>query len=85
MANSNDQFLGRHVQVPFRHDSGVSPHPLQRAGAVPLDSHGMWPRTFAGGVPGLMDAPYAAPYTDLSLPPVVPLIGSPRDPRFMVS
>lgn len=84
MANSTDQFLLRHVQTTYR-DGGVSLHPLQRDGLVASTSHSLWPRQNSRSGASMLDAPPAAQWTDLSLPPVVPLIGSPRDPRFMVS
>lgn len=83
--NAADQRLMRHVQVSFRDASGVSLHPLQRTGQVSAASHGSWGSQKAANVWGMFDAPPVPPSIGLSLPQVVPLAGSPRDPRFMVS
>lgn len=74
-----------HIQARFTHaPSGVSLHPLQRAGVVAIDSHDLSPRMGASGPHGLGDPVVAAGHSDLTLPPLVPTIGGPRDPRFMV-
>src|SRR6185437_6033488 len=73
-----------HVQARFAGPNGVSLHPLQRSGAVAYDSHTYLPRMGAYAPPGLGDSVYAAGHSNLSLPPVVPLAGSPRDPAYQV-
>lgn len=86
MANSTDQALYRYVAHTFRPDGvNTSLHPLQRLGAVGADgTQSFWPRhSFASGK-GILDAP-AASLTTGRFPVTVPLVGSPRDPRFMVS
>lgn len=83
MANSTDQNLFRYVQHSYR-DGGVSLHPMQRAGDVSADgAQTWWGRTF-GRTQNLHDAPVAREVIPV-FPQVVPLQGSPRDPRFMVS
>lgn len=83
MANSTDQNTFRYVQHTYR-DGGVSLHPLQRAGAVPSEGmQGWWGRTF-GATHSIHDAPPARQVVPV-FPQLVPVQGSPRDPRFMVS
>jgi len=88
MANSTDQGLFRYVHHTFRDGaSGVSLHPLQRDGVVSADGNRAWGsnrRTFGPRSASIFDAPPAAEVYDI-FPQTVPLIGSPRDPRFMVS
>lgn len=83
--NANDQRLMRHVQAPFRHANGVILHPLQMQGAVGSTSHDQWPSGRAASGASMLDAPPVMAPVNMSLPQVVPLIGSPRDPRFMVA
>jgi hypothetical protein len=65
---------------------GASLHPLQRSGEVPSDSHAMIPRQTAYGPAG-MGASRTAPASahDMTLPPVVPIVGGPNDPHMMVA
>ena len=67
----------------FRGAAGVSLHPFQRTGQVPAFSHDMTGRQAAMGHPGLGDGPPAGSH-DMTLPPVVPIAGTPRDERFMI-
>lgn len=84
MANSSDQNLYRYIHHTYR-DGGVSLHPLQRAGQVSAEGSQPWfGRTFAGGTRHFLDSPPARETIPV-FPQVVPLLGSPRDPRFMVS
>ena len=82
MANSTDQALFRYVAHTFRMGT-TSLHPLQRAGQVAADhTESFWGRGIHGK--SLFDTPPAR-FTIERFPMVVPLQGSPRDPRFMVS
>lgn len=63
--------------------SGVSLHPLQRIGAVSSVSHSWLGRQGAASHPTIGDGP-AAGHMNLTLPPLVPISGTPRDPRFMI-
>ena len=84
MANSTDQALYRYVHHTFA-TNGVSLHPLQRTGGVPAEgSQGWWGRHSSRGSNHLFDSPPAA-QTINTFPQYVPLQGTPRDPRFMVS
>lgn len=65
--------------------SGVSLHPLQRNGAVPSSSHDHMARWGGGGPAGIGAGYYPASQIDMTLPPVVPIAGNPRDPNFMVA
>ena len=86
MANSTDQRLFRYVPHTFRDPaSGQSLAPLQRNGTVSAQSGALWGRTFAASGQSLFDGPPAAPMSSDRGLQTVPLIGSPRDPRFMVS
>jgi hypothetical protein len=86
MANSTDQALFRYVPHTFRDAaSGQSLHPLQRNGTVSAKSGAAWGRTFAASGRSVFDGPAAAPMSSDRGLQTVPLIGSPRDPRFMVS
>lgn len=68
----------------YRGGDGVSAHPLQRAGffanlvAFTFGAQG------ARTVGGLGDAYYPAAQMNMTLPPVVPIAGGPRDVDFMV-
>lgn len=64
--------------------SGVSLHPLQRSGAVSAESHDYISRQGAAHHATLGESVYPAGHMDLTLPPVVPLHGSPRDPAFHI-
>lgn len=83
MANSTDQALFRYVHHTFA-DGGTSLHPSQRTGDVASNgARSWWGRTFRTNT-GLFDTPPAR--VDINpYPQIVPLTGSPRDPRFMVS
>ncbi len=84
MANSSDQALFRYVHHTFA-TNGVSLHPLQRTGAVDAEgTGGWWKRMHSFGGKSIDSAPPAAETTNI-FPQYVPLQGSPRDPRFMVS
>lgn len=84
MANSTDQGLFRYVQHTFA-DNGVSLHPLQRTGQVSsVGTQSWWGRTFRGSGARIYDSPPAR-FDIHPFPLTVPLQGSPRDPRFMVS
>ena len=85
-ANVNVFALGnRHVQVRYLGPSGVSLHPLQRAGLVSADSHnyGQHGRQGAAGVQHMSDGPPAG-LSHTTFPPLVQIAGSPRDPRVML-
>lgn len=74
-----------HFQVRFLSATGVSLHPLQRAGAVGSSSHDQIPRMRAGGPGGIGAGTYPAGDHNLSLPPATPIgPGSSRDPKMMV-
>ena len=77
----------RHVQVRYLGPSGVSLHPLQRSGHVSAASHhgagSVNVRQFAATWPGLGDGPPAG-LVHVTLPPMVQIAGSPRDPRIMI-
>jgi hypothetical protein len=73
-----------HSFARYRGIGGVVLHPLQRAGMVSADSHAVVGAQGAHGPNGLGDPFYAAAAFDMRLPPVVPIAGGPRDPRFMV-
>lgn len=79
-------WANRHVQVRYLGPSGVSLHPLQRAGIVPAASHDFAPmmRQGAAGVAHLGDAPPAGMANNASFPPMIQIAGSPRDPRVMI-
>lgn len=68
----------------FRGANRVSLHPLQRAGLVSAKSHDYAPVTPAQGPGGLGQPYYGAGRMNMTLPPYVPIAGSPRDPNFMV-
>jgi hypothetical protein len=74
-----------HVQNRYLGPSGVSLHPLQRSGHVGARSHdfGANARYGAAGWPGLGDGPPAG-LVRVTMPPMVQIAGSPRDPRIMV-
>lgn len=78
-------YANRHVQVRYLGPSGVSLHPLQRAGVVPANSHNHAQnvRRPAAGWPGPGDGPPAG-LVQTRFPPVVQIAGSPRDPRMMI-
>ena len=84
MANSTDQALFRYVHHTFA-DNGTSLHPLQRTGQVSANgARSWWGRgTFARGA-HIFDSPPARQSIE-TYPQMVPLLGSPRDPRYMVS
>lgn len=63
--------------------SRVALHPLQRSGAVSAASHSILGNVGAPHWPGLGDGPPAG-HSNLTMPPVVPIAGSPRDPAFMI-
>lgn len=74
-----------HTFTPFRMTGdGVSLHPLQRVGAVGSASHNMWPKHAVYSIDGLGAGAYPAAHHNMTLPPVVPIAGSPRDPRVMI-
>lgn len=75
----------RHVQHRYLGPSGVSLHPLQRAGVVSAASHNH-PAAARQGAQGLMhvgDGPPAG-LVHVTFPPPVQVAGSPRDPRVMI-
>jgi hypothetical protein len=75
----------RHVQHRYLGPSGVSLHPLQRAGVVPADSHNhpAAARRGAQGLDHIGDGPPAGA-AHVTFPPHVQIAGSPRDPRVMI-
>lgn len=74
-----------HRQTPFRYN-GTSLHPLQRVGAVPAQFHDLAP--YAHSAPGLIGVQQHVPpasTADLTTrPPLVPIMGGPHDPSYMV-
>lgn len=64
--------------------NGASLHPLQRTGQVGSDSHDFQVNHAHWGGRGLGDPLYPAATFVMTLPPVVPLYGNPRDPAFRV-
>lgn len=64
--------------------SGVSLHPLQRVGAVSAASHDVVGRQGAMSHPTIGDTRFPAGHHDLTLPPIVPLAGSPRDSAMQI-
>ncbi len=76
--------MDQHIPGPrYRGMNGASYHPLQRRGLVGTESHGLTPKMSAPGPADFGDGPPAAEIV-LTLPPVVPFVGSPRDSHFMV-
>jgi hypothetical protein len=77
----------RHIQVRYLGPSGVSLHPLQRAGTVSARSHNFaqnmrMPAAGYGTIGSAQSTP--AGLVQVSFPPLVQIAGSPRDPRVMV-
>lgn len=72
---------GVHIFARFRGLGGVSQHGLQRAGALPMSTN---PAQAATDIPGLGASYYPAATFNMTLPPLVPIAGGPRDPAFMV-
>lgn len=64
--------------------SGVSLHGLQRLGLVSAASHDIVGRQSARSHATIGDSVYPAGTHDLTLPPIVPLAGSPRDSAFQI-
>lgn len=94
-ANTNKQqvdSLGAHASgithtfARFRTGSdGASLHPLQRTGQVSAASHQMGVKQSAAGMDGLGSAQTApAAWVNMTLPPLIPIYGNPRDPKFRV-
>ncbi len=75
---------GVHTFARYRNQNGVTLHPLQRTGQVASLSHSIIGAQAAHGPNGLGDPTFAASKMNMTLPPLVPIAGSPRDPRFMV-
>ncbi len=73
-----------HLFTRWRGLGGVSLHPLQRSGQVSAASHATFGAQGAHHHPGLGDTPFPAGAMNMTLPPVVPIHGSPRDAAFMV-
>lgn len=73
----------RHVHSLFRGWHNISLSPLQRAGVVSAQAASLFP-AFGGGGKSFGDPVYPAAWHDMTLPPIVPIAGSPRDPRFQV-
>jgi hypothetical protein len=74
----------RHMHTRFRGMNNVSLHPLQRTGLVSASSHDTFGAQGANDHPGLGDTRFPAGHMNLTLPPVVPIHGSPRDPAFQI-
>lgn len=75
------------VQTRFRSDNGVSLHPLQRQGLVPMSSHDTFPIAGGAGPDGWHKAPAAAGFWAVlatTQPRVLPLAGSPNDPAMQI-
>lgn len=75
----------RHIQVRYLGPSGVSLHPLQRAGVVSAASHNhpAAARLGAQGLDHIGDGPPAG-LSHVTFPPAIQIAGSPRDPRVMI-
>jgi hypothetical protein len=80
-------YANRHVQVRYLGPSGVSLHPLQRAGSVSARSHNFAAnqRMGAAGYGTVGSAQFApAGLAHVTFPPLVQIAGSPRDARVMI-
>lgn len=71
-------------QSRYRDAGGVSAHPLQRAGIVSNALSFVSGAQGARSRGGLGEPWYPAAAMDMTLPPIIPIAGNPRDPDFMV-
>lgn len=71
-------------QSRYRGAGGVVEHPLQRAGLVGATLSFLFGAQGARHRGGLGDPYYAAGEMDMTLPPIIPIAGNPRDENFMV-